>query len=559
MRVNKIIVENFGKYKYKEFDIESGKLYVVTGRNGAGKSTLFVESLGWCLYGDMWRGGQRDDVIKDGEGWCSVQLVTDAGIIQRRRERGKGSVVKVNDKVVSDVDILNLVKLKREMFFNAVVFGNAMSGFLFLSDGDKREMLAEIVYKELDELVDRLKDNKKEIEQERKVILKELEMLEYREKELLRDTSDLKKRLEEQEEVVGLEDKEKELTVLLDKEKFLKQKQVECEEVIESVEKDIRDIEQEIRGREKDAISVKEKINNLLNRIGVLSRESKCPTCLQSIDQDYRDGVVNELSREVNKLNNEIEKIEKVLSELNEMLVLKRKELQSSKALSKQLVEELRDVYRNKDEVQRVLRVLEKKNYERESIQDGIKRCENGLKRIEQNKAEVERRLREKDIEVQASEFWIDVFTRYKAELFDKVMDVLDVVANDVLMKLSDGRFKVEMGLGVRGRKRVGEKFVLDLYDGGNKILYNRLSGGEKRLVVLGLNLALNYVLSRVYASDFNVMIFDEVFDALDVGVREKVTDLLLEMVLRTGKAIIVITHDDFSYRESEFCKVVVG
>lgn len=559
MRIQKIRVENFGKYKEKEFEIEDGKLYVVMGRNGVGKSTLFVESLGWCFYGDMWRGGQRDDVIRDGEEWCKVVISSDVGVIERYRERGKGSVVKVNGRVCGDVDVVNLIKLNKDMFFNSVVFGSAMSGFLFLSDGERREMLAEIVYKELDDVIVKLKEYKKDVNVSVVNKGKELEYVRMQLERVINKLSsvgdgenvdELRCRIRKEESRFRELEKEKERL-----EKELAECLVDVERLMDSNER----LEKVYRDKDKLLWGKKKELENMIEKLKKIEKMSVCVSCGQEVSKEHKEVLINRVLEDMKKLEEEVNGLDKEVGEIGEELLkvkrdigeLKRKEGVLKKKIDS-VVSELFDVQdvinRNRMKLVKVTEIAKLRlEYELEK------------KDLEKVKEGLEKELDELKVEEQACGYWVDVFTRYKVELFDKVVDVLGVVANEILMKLSDGRFRVDVGMDVKGKKRVGEKFILDLYDGDNRVVYNRLSGGEKRLVVLGLNLALNYVLSRVYADDWNVMVFDEVFDALDVGVREKVTDLLLEMVQRTGKAIIVITHDEFVYREGEFEKVVVG
>ncbi len=54
MIINKVVIENFRIYKYKEFDFGKNQLILITGANGFGKTTL-IDAIEWCLTGDIGR------------------------------------------------------------------------------------------------------------------------------------------------------------------------------------------------------------------------------------------------------------------------------------------------------------------------------------------------------------------------------------------------------------------------------------------------------------------------------------------------------------------------
>jgi len=50
MRINRIKLRNYPKFKYAEMEFGDG-IISINGLNGAGKSSL-VESIAWALYGN---------------------------------------------------------------------------------------------------------------------------------------------------------------------------------------------------------------------------------------------------------------------------------------------------------------------------------------------------------------------------------------------------------------------------------------------------------------------------------------------------------------------------
>jgi ABC-type sulfate/molybdate transport systems ATPase subunit len=61
------------------------------------------------------------------------------------------------------------------------------------------------------------------------------------------------------------------------------------------------------------------------------------------------------------------------------------------------------------------------------------------------------------------------------------------------------------------------------------------LSGGEARRVAL----------ARALAAEPKVLLLDEPFTGLDSGMRESLTELVRDLLTRTGTTAILVSHDD--------------
>ena len=552
MKIYEVSVRNFYKWREGSWKTEDGVM-VVQGRNGAGKSSLYVESLVWGLYGSVWRGAGADTVIKDGEDECRVKILTDKGELERVKVRGRGSVVRLNGRVVSEEEVRKLVGISKDVFLNSVVFGSALSGMLFLSENERRELVAEFIYEGVEGRLRRVKELGKESSRELEWIMRRVEEMERR----LREVQEEMKRLEgdiDERVMVELEELERELRKLegeIDKRRREIDGEREREEELKNLLSKMSIEEVKVRGEVERKRS---RLEELIARVNGLVVGEKCSVCGREIDERCIEEVRREVSSEMEVLVKELEEgrvelerlkrlreeVEFKLKEVCELRMRIQLELRGLEERKSKLVEEV--------ERKRKLAEVEKEKVLRLGIlREEESRLQSLLKELGDRRKEVDRVVRGCS--------WLEgALVEYKALLMDRVVEILEGVANEVLGKLT-GRFNVRFGYEVRGKKRVGEKFRLTVYDRGSEVDFKRLSGGEKRLVTLGLNLALCWAMSKVYASDWNVVVFDEVFDGLDVVVRERVVDLLLDM---KGKSIILITHDDFSYREDRLRKVVV-
>lgn len=115
--------------------------------------------------------------------------------------------------------------------------------------------------------------------------------------------------------------------------------------------------------------------------------------------------------------------------------------------------------------------------------------------------------------------------------------------ANHVLERLTDARFRVTLET-LRATKTSEIRETLDVVvfaDGWQRPL-EQLSGGERQCVDLALRIGLARLLARRAGTQIETLIMDEAFTALDVGHRQRTTELLHDLA---GEFpwLIFITH----------------
>lgn len=545
LRIEKITVNNFGKYDFKEVSLNKydGSVVVVSGRNGAGKSTLFVESLAWCLFGDAWRGVSADDVIRDGMAECIVRLETDKGVIERKKRRGKGSVVYVNGNVVSDVDLRTLVRMSKDIFFNAVVFGSALSGFLFLEDSDKKEILADIAYGGVDVVLEKLNEKRLESQRELDSIRRRLESCRGEIESIKTLLEGCLKGLNNCKDVSGdLGAVDKELEQIRSSLEALDIEERRDRELWSSLQREYSSLSSQLSSLKGKIAFLESKKAEVEESMRKLEEENKCYVCHRPITSEevakLRDSLTCNITDELSMVLGKVRELQESINACNEKLRAVKERLDRYVAIR----EELRGRERS-------LLVLQKRLQqsvaERDRLLAEIRVYQSQLQRLNEGLGELTTKERDLALLVKACEFLSNAVKEYKAEIFSKVLGMFEVVGNDFLKSLTD-RFSVELDYGVGGKKKVVERFLLKIKDFRREVSFSRLSGGEKRIVVLALNLAMNYILSKLYADDWNVLVFDEVFDGLDIVVREKVLNLLIDMAMHLKKTIVVISHEDY-------------
>lgn len=117
------------------------------GSNGSGKSSVF-DAFKWCLYGKTIDGRRGTDVRpwSDPKAHTYVTLVVYVNDEKRIIERStKTNGLTLDDKVVTQDEIIRLIGITEAMFDYAVVIGQGAEMFFELTPGAKMAMLSEAI------------------------------------------------------------------------------------------------------------------------------------------------------------------------------------------------------------------------------------------------------------------------------------------------------------------------------------------------------------------------------------------------------------------------------
>jgi DNA repair exonuclease SbcCD ATPase subunit len=108
----------------------------------------------------------------------------------------------------------------------------------------------------------------------------------------------------------------------------------------------------------------------------------------------------------------------------------------------------------------------------------------------------------------------------YKIECLVKSLEIL---ANEYLSDLSDGRFQLTF------KVSTGDKLNVLISDNGKDIDILALSGGEKARVNTATLLAIRKLMQSLSNTRINLLILDETIDSLDMDGKEKLVEVLLK------------------------------
>ena len=155
----------------------------------------------------------------------------------------------------------------------------------------------------------------------------------------------------------------------------------------------------------------------------------------------------------------------------------------------------------------------------------------------------------------------IEVYTFWKGAyspsgipsmLIDEAIPFMNKQVVDYLDKMTNGRYIVSFD--TLASTKAGEfrdkisVHVLDTHTGANSRV--QLSGGQTRIIDIATILTLGDLQSNMQSVKFNILLFDEIFDALDDENIGYVSKVLSKM--KFGKSIYVISHTHVDQLEAD-------
>jgi len=289
--------------------------------------------------------------------------------------------------------------------------------------------------------------------------------------------------------------------------------------------------------------------NNILYKLNKLG--DHCPTCEQSVDSSFKQGLIDEESeklskaeKEKNEINRRISEIKRNNAEYESARKIQRDWEDLFRSIDKDLPSQLLDPAelraraegiseRISDAKERMVRVAR----ENERITKRNTRIQVILEQTEEFESELfelqELLDLEKDtasnLDVLKKAFSTNGLLAYKIE---NLVKELEELTNNYLAELSDGRFTLEFVV-------TNDKLNVQITDNGNIVDILALSSGELARVNTATLIAIRKLMSSISKSQINILFLDEVIAVLDDAGREKLVEVLLEEDLNT----YVVSH----------------
>jgi DNA repair exonuclease SbcCD ATPase subunit len=205
---------------------------------------------------------------------------------------------------------------------------------------------------------------------------------------------------------------------------------------------------------------------------------------------------------------------------------------------------------RDQIEIEKEIKTLETAEYD-ESQLNNYKAKEVQLKReIEEGVDKLEKNSSLMEI----AQFWKTGFSSsgMPSMLIDEAIPFMNERVEYYLDKLTNGRYVVSFD--TLAETKAGEfrdkisVHVLDTQTRANSRV--QLSGGQTRIIDIAIILTLGDLLSNIQNVTFNILLFDEIFDALDEQNIQYVSRVLSK--IKIGKAVYIISHQHQDHLEAD-------
>ena len=310
----------------------------------------------------------------------------------------------------------------------------------------------------------------------------------------------------------------------------------------------------------KNIISISEQVQDLNSNLAKESKEINLKlenVSTKKIDLQHKE--TDELGYVSARLDDTYDKVEelgeKEIDKLNTDKVTKKKDLENKKVELTQKMSEQENIQRNINEIGKTIINIES---QMTNIQKQIQNKENEeydetqLNSYKKKKRdlEIEIEMSSKQLNIVASrmeilEFWKIGFSSagIPSMLIDEAIPFMNVKVSEYLDKLTNGRYIVSFDTlaptkGGEFRDKISVN-VVDTYTRANARI--QLSGGQTRVIDIATILTLGDLQSTIQDVKFNILLFDEIFDALDEENIGYVSKVLTN--LKFGKSIYLISH----------------
>ena len=543
------------------------------GNNGAGKTTLF-EAISVALTGRSLRDIKKESFINDESESCLVKLSLYNNVTKHELEitrqffRGnKTSKIEIiedgeiNSTITSvneaDKRILELIGVGREDLLRYYIISqDNVYTFFTAADNEKKEILNRITSADLiNPLLDELSNRKKNLEEKKNELSKELVALDSKKETLDEQLEELKSNIVSSEELLDIQNRIKKLE---------KRKQSYLED-----NNNINDELKKLDGKNLDIDKLEsklKKIKKLIEDKKNLKDENK--KIIRSAEQDLGGAVVCPKCGEnfipESELNLSVEDTKKILKEAEQenksietalsKLLEQRKDIQSeideAEEIKDTIKRKKREIKSNEDEIQiidkkivnRKKEIIELKKRKENNV--AIKSIEDKIDECERKMEEVQKQIMPLEEELNQVNYWTYYMGKngFKTYLANKAVSVLEGTVNSYLNK-----FKSDLSVNINGfkilkdgsvREKI-ESFVLE--SGMNPKLFMAMSGGERGRIKLAGILAIQHLINMsLNGNGLNLLILDESLSGIDSeGTMEFVN--ILENI---GSTILLITQN---------------
>jgi len=515
---------NFKTIRYKNF-ISSGNYFteinlnrsqntLIVGSNGAGKSTV-LDALCFGLFGKAFRNINKSALVNSiNQKECVVEIEFDIGNKSYKIVRGiKPNVFEifVNEELLNQSAAIKdyqeylekiILKLNYKSFTQIVILGSAsFTPFMQLSAADRRAIIEDLldiqIFSTMNGVLkekvsinkEEYNENKHKIEFANQSYVLQNKHIEELKKNNQNNIKKYQKEIEENEgkTQIGL---------------------MECDELrgkIEDLKASVSNkdsVSKKIKSLNQLEVQIKSNLRKLKDDLKFFSESDSCPTCKQTIEEDFKEKQIDSLSEKskacdhglkdlAKKLEDEQQKLEYITQVMNQI-----NSVQVELATKNATIDEINKYIKKlKEEIENLKNVENNLNSETKKL-DKIK---NELNSLRENQ---KRLIEEKEYLESASILLKD--NGIKTRIVKQYLPIINKLVNKYLSSLD---FFVNFNLDESFKESIKSRHR-------DEFTYASFSEGEKQRIDMALLLTWRAVAKLKNSTNTNLLILDEVFDS---------------------------------------------